>query len=161
MSIELDRTDFQQLVRIIQNLPEFETLRDRRRLLVAALAGVPQVDTILARLDLETSPMSASVEVVRFLCKFGKVAYGKEALGVFLNHIQNLIGDVEERDFITDLFGKYPLNNFEVVAIHHSGGMLTEPGTKRRYERNAGSSMIAVLEDLKAHAPQIYARLER
>ena len=48
---------------------------------------------------------------------------------------------------------------FEVVAIHHSGGMLEEPGTGRRYLRNAGSSMVAVLEDLKRNAPEIHARL--
>lgn len=40
-------------------------------------------------------------------------------------------------------------NDFEVVAIHHSGGDL----------RNEGSSMVAVLNDLKTNAPQIYARL--
>lgn len=40
-------------------------------------------------------------------------------------------------------------NDFEVVAIHHSGGDL----------RNEGSSMVAVLNDLKTSAPKIYARL--
>lgn len=40
-------------------------------------------------------------------------------------------------------------NDFEVVAIHHSGGEL----------RNEGSSMVAVLDDLKTKAPKIYARL--
>ena len=50
-------------------------------------------------------------------------------------------------------------DDFNVVAIHHSGGTITEPGTGRRYLRNAGSSMFAVLEDLKHHAPSIYDRL--
>lgn len=47
-------------------------------------------------------------------------------------------------------------NEFIVVAIHHSGGNLLEPGTSRRYLRNAGSSMVAVLDDLRANAPDIY-----
>jgi V8-like Glu-specific endopeptidase len=50
-------------------------------------------------------------------------------------------------------------DDFNVVAIHHSGGMLMEPATGRRYLRNAGSSMAAVLEDLKHHAPGIHDRL--
>lgn len=49
--------------------------------------------------------------------------------------------------------------NFEVVAIHHSGGMLLEPGTEERYLRSQGTSMIAVLDDLKINAPEIYACL--
>jgi V8-like Glu-specific endopeptidase len=50
-------------------------------------------------------------------------------------------------------------DDFEVVAIHHSGGMLEEPGTGRRYLRNGGSTMIAVLQDLKANAPKVFASL--
>ena len=55
-------------------------------------------------------------------------------------------------------------DDFRVVGIHHSGGNLYEPGTESRfrrrlYLRNAGSSMIAVLDDLMAHASAIYARL--
>jgi predicted NACHT family NTPase len=49
-------------------------------------------------------------------------------------------------------------DDFQVIAIHHSGGMLLEPGTKQRYLRNAGTSMIAVLNDLKSNAPEIYTR---
>lgn len=50
-------------------------------------------------------------------------------------------------------------DEFEVIAIHHSGGMLAEPTTQRRYLRNAGTSMIAVLNDLKTAAREIYERL--
>ena len=51
-------------------------------------------------------------------------------------------------------------NDFVVVAIHHSGGSLPEPGSEQLYLRNAGSSMIAVLDDLQAHAPALYAQLQ-
>jgi V8-like Glu-specific endopeptidase len=52
-------------------------------------------------------------------------------------------------------------HDFQVVAIHHSGGLLTEPSTKRKYLRNAGTSMIAVLKDLQTNAPEIYTQLQR
>lgn len=50
-------------------------------------------------------------------------------------------------------------NDFLVIGLHHSGGYLLEPGGDQTYLRNAGSSMIAVLDDLQANAPQIYAQL--
>lgn len=46
-----------------------------------------------------------------------------------------------------------------VVAIHHSGGQLTEPATKRRYLRNEGVRMSAILDDIRRNAPAIHARL--
>ncbi len=50
-------------------------------------------------------------------------------------------------------------DDFEVVAIHHSGGMLAEPHSGRRYLRNAGSAMIAVLQAVQAQAPELYGLL--
>ncbi len=109
MTVQLSQPDFQRLTRIIQNLPDFANVRDRRRLVVGALEGVSQVDVILGRLDLDGSPMGISVEVVRFLSQFGQVAYGKEALSVFLNYIQPFTSD-EDSEFILELFQKYPLD---------------------------------------------------
>ena len=52
-------------------------------------------------------------------------------------------------------------DEFDVVAIHHSGGNLPEPVTKRRYLRNEGIRMSAILNDLRQNSPEIYRRLER
>jgi hypothetical protein len=109
VTVQLSQPDFQRLTRIVQNLPDFANVRDRRRLVAGALEGVPQADVILARLDLDGAAMGISVEVVRFLSQFGQVAYGKEALSVFLNYIQPFTGD-EDSDFILELFQKYPLD---------------------------------------------------
>lgn len=46
-----------------------------------------------------------------------------------------------------------------VVALHHAGGHLVEPGTGKSYDRNEGISMLAILADLKQHAPAIAAKL--
>jgi len=51
-------------------------------------------------------------------------------------------------------------DEFEVVAIHHAGGNLPEPTTKRRYLRNEGIRISAILNDLRQKAPQIYRRFE-
>jgi V8-like Glu-specific endopeptidase len=50
-------------------------------------------------------------------------------------------------------------DEYAVVAIHHAGGLMLEPVTQRRYLRNEGVSMIAILEDLRRHAPEINARI--
>lgn len=47
----------------------------------------------------------------------------------------------------------------EVVGIHHSGGDLVDPGSGLRCFRNAGTTMRAVLEVLRARAPEVYSRL--
>ncbi|MCB0032958.1 MAG: trypsin-like peptidase domain-containing protein [Anaerolineales bacterium] len=47
-------------------------------------------------------------------------------------------------------------DDFVVIAIHHSGGNLLEPGSNRSYLRNGGSSMVAVLKTLELKAPEIY-----
>jgi V8-like Glu-specific endopeptidase len=107
--VQLDPHDFRRLTRIVEKLPGFGNVRDRRRLVAGALEGAPKTDVILALLDLDGAPMVVSVEVVRELSRFGRVAYGKEALGVFLNYIQPSTGD-EDSDFILDLFQKYPLD---------------------------------------------------
>ncbi|MFN6455419.1 MAG: trypsin-like peptidase domain-containing protein [Nostoc sp. EfeVER01] len=109
MTVQLSTTDFQRLARIVQNLPDFANVRDRRRLAEGALQGVAQADVILGRLDLDGTPMAVAVEVVRFLAQFGRVVYDKEALAVFLNYIQPFTGD-EDTDFIVELFQKYPLD---------------------------------------------------
>ncbi|MFP5270294.1 hypothetical protein [Coleofasciculus sp.] len=67
MTVQLSQPDFLQLTRIVQNLPDFANVRDRTDLVAEALANVPQVNSIWARLDLDGSPMVASVEVASFL----------------------------------------------------------------------------------------------
>ena len=50
---------------------------------------------------------------------------------------------------------------FDVAAIHHAGGSLREPSTARRYYRNEGIRMLAILDDLKQHAPAIFERVSK
>lgn len=39
---------------------------------------------------------------------------------------------------------------WEVVALHHSGGMLREPGTKNKFYRNEGIAVTTLLSDFQA-----------
>lgn len=114
MTVKLSQKDFRRLVEILQAHPDFKSARDRRTLVEGALEGSPRADSILAGLDLEGAPRVAAVEVVKSLADFGQVAYGKEALGVFLNYLQGITGD-EQADYIAGLFVAYPLN--DVAAI--------------------------------------------
>ncbi|MCV3215818.1 serine protease [Plectonema radiosum NIES-515] len=110
MTVQLSQTDFQRLIKIVSNLPGFgTTVYERRRFVEGAFGGEPKANIILGQLNLDGIPMNVAVEVVRFFSNFGQVAYGKEALGVFLNYIQPYTGD-EDTSFIQDLFQRYPLD---------------------------------------------------
>ncbi len=39
-------------------------------------------------------------------------------------------------------------DNWEIVGLHHAGGMIIEPSTNRRYFRNEGISIISILKDM-------------
>ena len=41
-------------------------------------------------------------------------------------------------------------DQWRVVALHHSGGMLREPGTKSSFYRNEGIAVTTVIDDLRA-----------
>ncbi len=110
MTIELQRQDFKSLVSLLQNLPDFANVRDRRRLVEGALQGSPRAATILASLDLDGNPRGVATAVVRTLAEFGQVAHGKEALSVFLQELLELIGEGENADFIRGLLERYRLD---------------------------------------------------
>ena len=109
MSIQLSSSDYRQLTKVVQKLPDFTNVRDRRQLISLALEGTPKSEMMLARLDLDGAPMLVAASVIDFLAKSGQVAYGKEALGVFVNYIQLFVDD-EDAEFIQTLFQKYPLD---------------------------------------------------
>ncbi|MEP0885148.1 serine protease [Trichocoleus sp. ST-U3] len=109
MTVQLSQPDFNRLTQIVQKLPGFANVRDRRDLVVGAFGGDPKADVILGLLDFDGMPMGVSVRLVSRLSEFGQVAYGKEALSVFLNYIQPFTGD-EDSDFILELFQNYPLD---------------------------------------------------
>jgi len=121
MTIELQREDFKKLITLLQNLPEFASARDRRRLVSGALKGSPRADTILASLDLDGNARGVATEVVNNLATFGQVTPGKEALGVFLNELLELIGEGENAEFIRSLFARYPLD----TSAHEQGEKAT------------------------------------
>lgn len=50
-------------------------------------------------------------------------------------------------------------DDLQVIAIHRAGGLLKEPNSQQRYLRNEGSSMIAILNDLRDNQPTIYNSL--
>ena len=103
----LNSKDFHRLIELLRSLPDFDNPRDRRRLVNAALEGSPRASTILGQIDFDGGSLSAAVGVVTALDRFGQVAYGKQALGVFLAYVQGLCG-LEQADFIAGLFAAYP-----------------------------------------------------
>lgn len=140
MSVKLSKENFQRLITIVQNLPEFAQERDRRRLIIAALEGVPNSETILARLNLSGAPMMAAIELIKFLADFGQVAYGKEALGVFLNFILPFLKK-QDSIFINELFLLYSLDG-TVVSDKPISTWYSNDSSKDIHEQIIGENTL-------------------
>ena len=110
MSVQLTREDFDKLVAVLRTSPGFANVYDRRRLVEAALAGVPRGADLLSQLNLDGMPQLVAVEVIKRLAEFGQVAEGREALGVFLNALLPLMGEDQDAAFIRALFTTYRLD---------------------------------------------------
>lgn len=109
MTVQLNQSEFQRLVRIIQIQPEFASQAERRNLITLAFGTAGKADAILSRLNLGGTPMGASVEIVNFLCKFGQIEPGYEALGVFLDQLLINMGISDEANFMADIIERHNL----------------------------------------------------
>ena len=111
MAVKLSQSDFRSLVHIIQNLPDFSNVRDRYRFLIGAFEGLPRAQDIVSQMDLDGSSANAAVEVIKRLSLFGKVSFGKNALGVLLNYILIFKGENEEdTNYIKRILINYSLD---------------------------------------------------
>jgi hypothetical protein len=128
MSVRLARDDFKKLVNILRTYAGFANVRDRRRLVEAALEGVPRGADLLAQLDLDGAPQLVAVEVIKRLAEFGQVAEGREALSIFLNALLNLMGEDKDAAFIRALFVTYPLDRPTGIRTAAAGNS-TQPAT--------------------------------
>ncbi len=215
MTVRLEREDFTRLVSVLRDLPDFANVRDRRRLVEAALEGVPRgadllmtnhhvirsrqqaeaaeydfnyqldrdgkpcpVTTVSARagglfhtqpeldytvvqlaeppafglplrLRAAVLPRDARVAIIQHPGgHFKKISLQNNFVAYADNRVVQYFTSTEPGSSGSPVFD----DDFAVVAIHHSGGMLEEPGSGRRYLRNAGTSMGAVLADLRQAA---------
>lgn len=51
-------------------------------------------------------------------------------------------------------------NKFEVIALHHGGGVIKEPNSMRRYLRNEGIMISAILQEIETRYPEIIDNLK-
>jgi V8-like Glu-specific endopeptidase len=101
--ITLSTGDRRDVIELLTRIPEFESPAGRRALLDVAGLGA-----LTSRIDLGGPAFLAAHAIVSQLAAFGQVSSGQEALGVFLNAIQPLIG-VDQRPFLTDLLIRYSM----------------------------------------------------
>ena len=77
-------------------------------------------------------------------------------------------------EYVDDIFIQYvtstlpgssgsPVFNdaWRAVGIHHAGGMITEPATNRKYFRNEGIRLSAVLNDLPSEIKEKLSTTEK
>lgn len=101
MSVELEPTDFGQLVGMLQ-VNELMQDDDSRRVLLRN-AGL---NRLLPIMKVTGTPFVASTNIVSFLAGYGRLSYENEALGLFLNGVKPTVG-VQQQDTIDHLLVKY------------------------------------------------------
>ncbi len=101
--ITLDPEDRNQLITLLEDLPDLEN--ERKRLQSLDRAGLKQ---LVSRMDLSGSPRTGVQEIVSNLSRHGRLTYDHEALGLFLNAIKGDVG-VQQQEFLDMLLKKYAM----------------------------------------------------
>lgn len=108
MAVKLGAEDYRVLVEILRDLEAFRSVEGRWALVEMALEGNPRAPHVLGQLNLDLSRQAAAGMVIKRLADFGQVAYGREALGLLLNHIEPLVSD-QQQPIIRDVLKRYGL----------------------------------------------------
>ena len=99
--VNLTTDERQQLVVLLQYLPELANEKSRREVLENA--GLRQ---LLPMIDLSGTSFIAANSIISYLSNYGRLSYDNETLGLFLNSIKNLVG-VEQQAFLDRLLIKH------------------------------------------------------
>jgi V8-like Glu-specific endopeptidase len=112
MAVNLARSDFQQLVRLVADFPRLRDVQGRIRFLVFTLEGADRADDVLRQIVFDGDQLNFAIQVVELLADFGRIRVeqvDKEALGIFLNQMMTYTGD-ETADTLRGLIEKYNMD---------------------------------------------------
>jgi V8-like Glu-specific endopeptidase len=101
--VNLTTDERQQLVALLQHLPELANEQSRHQML--ELAGLKQ---LLPMIDLSGPSFVAVNSIISYLSNYGRLTYDDETLGLFLNLVKNFVG-VEQQEFLDQLLIKHSM----------------------------------------------------
>src|SRR5262245_31772244 len=134
MQINLSQSDFDQLAGILSQHVEWQTVRSRIDFMEDVFAGSPRKKDILPQIDLDGTPRSTAIRVIRRLTTVGQDEPGRESLGVLINKLIAYLGGGDDSEFLRDLLLRYPFTMQPVVVRGISGwhGRETEQGVAEK-----------------------------
>jgi V8-like Glu-specific endopeptidase len=103
MMLDLTIQDRQDMILMLQRLPEMAGLQGRRQLL--EFAGL---QAVIPQITLGGAPFVAASSIVNFLADYGRLSYDNEALGLFLNTLKSFVG-VEQQTQIDGWLRAYQM----------------------------------------------------
>ncbi len=107
---QLSQDDSDELVRLLQDLPELRTESGRVDFLDDIFAGSSRKSDIVGRISVSGGSRAFAVRLITSLTQFGQAEPGQETLGVLINRTLTYIGGGSDADFLRGLFDKYPLH---------------------------------------------------
>jgi len=99
--ITLYTNDYQQLITLLQGIPELATERSRRQIL--ELSGLGKLAPMI---NLEGETFVVVSAIVTYLLKYGRSTYDHESLGIFLNTIKGMVG-IQQQELLNRLLIQY------------------------------------------------------
>jgi len=101
--VQLNGEEFDRLVNILAETPEFRTETTRLDFFDDVFAGSPRKTDILSLINLSGTPRGVAVRVINRLIQFGQVEPGQEALDVMINKLLSYMGGGENAEFLRGL----------------------------------------------------------
>jgi hypothetical protein len=111
MAVQLSQPEFQRLVRILQMHADFMSMSTRHQMVTLIFSGTDKSDVILSRLNMNGPSMSAAVELINFLSRFGQISPGVESLSLLLDYLISSLGGGDDANYLTEIIQKHKLNN--------------------------------------------------
>jgi Effector-associated domain 7/Effector-associated domain 8 len=121
ISIQLNQTDFDRLVAILETLAEWRTETGRIDVLDEMFAGSPRKRDVL-RVRSDGTAHQAAVRVIQHLAQFGQDTPGRETLFVLSERLCNYIGNGAEADFLRGLPQQYPATSRPADGVSATPG---------------------------------------
>lgn len=133
MPVELTRPDFNRLIRLLRELPDFKLADKRVDFVEDVFYASPRKEDILGHLDLAGAPHEVALRLVQRLLYFGQDVPGHEVLDLLIEKLlDSYIGAGDNADFLLGLRTRYALTGSVAAAAPPAPSLNTDNPKEKR-----------------------------
>lgn len=133
MPVELTRSDFNRLISLLRELPDFKLADKRVDFVEDVFYASPRKQDILGHLNLTGAPHEVALRLVQRLLYFGQDVPGHEVLDLLIEKLlDSYIGAGDNADFLRGLRTRYALTDSMAAAAPLDPLLNTDSPKERR-----------------------------